>query len=94
MFFSRFTSLQKQAEILPLATALIARLRSQFNHVFTLIIVMPRRFKSINYHLNRPKIELSLSKKDCKIFRVLSALLPDPRDSRLPDWIFLAMHLH
>ena len=39
----------KKAEILPLATALIAHLRSQFNYVFTLLIVMPGRFKSINY---------------------------------------------
>ena len=52
--------------MLPLATALIARLRSQFNHVFTLLIVMPERFKSINYYLNRPKIKLSLAKKIAK----------------------------
>ena len=79
---------------MPLATALIARLRSQFKHVFTLLIVMPGHFKSINYYLNRPKIKLSLPKKDCKIFRVLSALPPDPRDSPPPDWIFLAVRLH
>ena len=52
--------------MLPLATALIARLRNQLNHVFTLLIVMPERFKSINYYLNRPKIELSLPKQTAK----------------------------
>ena len=66
---------------MPLATALIARLRSQFNHVFTLLIFMPGRFESINYYLNKPKIKLSLPKKDCKIFRVLSDLPPDPWDT-------------
>ena len=66
---------------MPLATALIARLRSQFNHAFTVLIVMSGRFKSIDYYLNRPKIKLSLAKKDCK---VLSTLAPDPRDSRPP----------
>ena len=69
MFFSDLPAFKK-AEILPLATALIARLRSQFNHVFTLLIVMPGRFKSINHYLNRPKIKLFLPKKKCKIFRV------------------------
>ena len=49
--------------MLPLAIALIARLRSQLNHVFALLIVMPERFKSINYYFNRPKIKLSLPKK-------------------------------
>ena len=45
MFFSRFTGLQKKkAEILPLATALIARLHSQFDHAFTLLIVMSGHF--------------------------------------------------
>ena len=52
--------------MLPLATALIARLRSQLNHVFALLIVMPECFKSINYYLNRPKIKLSLPKKIAK----------------------------
>ena len=45
---------------------------------------MPGRFKSINLYLNRSKIKLSLPKKDCKIFRVLKRLPPDPRDSRPP----------
>ena len=66
MFFPDLPACKKKAEILPLATALIARLRSQFNHVFTLLIVMPGRFKSINYYLNRPKIKLSLPKKIAK----------------------------
>ena len=55
-----------QAEILPLATALIARLRSQFNDAFTLLNVMSGCFKSINYYLNRLKIKLSLPKKIAK----------------------------
>ena len=45
-FFPDLPASIKKAEILPLATALIARLRSQFNHVFTLLIVMPERFKN------------------------------------------------
>ena len=65
-FFPDLPACIKKAEILPLATALIARLRSQLNHVFTLLIVMPERFKSINYYLNRPAIKLSLPKKIAK----------------------------
>ena len=38
----------KKAEILSLAIALKDHLRSQFNHVFALLIPMPR-FKSINF---------------------------------------------
>ena len=56
--------------MLPLATALIARLRSQLNHVFSLLIVMPERFKSLNYYLNRPKIKLSFPKKIAKFSSV------------------------
>ena len=65
-FFQIYRLVKKKAEILPLATALIARLRSQFNHAFTVLIVMSGRFKSINYYLNRPKIKLSLAKKIAK----------------------------
>ena len=65
-FFPDLPACIKKAEILPLATALIARLRSQFNHVFTLLIVMPEHFKSINYYLNGPKIKLFLPKKIAK----------------------------
>ena len=32
----------KKAEILPLASALVAHLRSQFNHVFALLVSTPR----------------------------------------------------
>ena len=39
----------KKAEILLLATALIAHLRSQIKHVFTPLISV-RRFKSIHFH--------------------------------------------
>ena len=66
MFFPDLPACIKQAEMLPLATALIARLRSQLNHVFALLLVMPERFKSINYYLNRPKIKLSLPKQITK----------------------------
>ena len=65
-FFQIYRLVKKKAEILPLATALIARLHSQFDHAFTLLIVMSGRFKSINYYLNRPKIKLSLPKKIAK----------------------------
>ena len=65
-FFQIYWLVKKKAEILPLATALIARLHSQFNHAFTVLIVMSGRFKSINYYLNRPKIKLSLAKKIAK----------------------------
>ena len=65
-FFPDLPACKKKAEILPLATALIARLRSQFNHAFTVLIVMSGRFKSINYYLNKPKIKLSLAKKIAK----------------------------
>ena len=54
------------AEILLLATALIACLHNQFDHVFTLLIVMSGHFKSINYYLNKPKIKLSLPKEIAK----------------------------
>ena len=55
----------KTAEILPLATTLITHLRSQFIHVFALLISMPR-FKSINFCQNRPEIKILLQ-KNCKI---------------------------
>ena len=35
-------------DILPLTTPLIAHFRSQFNHVFSMLIPMPR-FKRINF---------------------------------------------
>ena len=37
------------SEILPLATDLLAYLRSQFNHVFALLKALMWRFKSINF---------------------------------------------
>ena len=49
----------RRTEILPLATFHIARLFNQFNHVFALLVSMPR-FKSIKFYLNRPKIKLIL----------------------------------
>ena len=73
MFFPDLPACKKKAEILPLATALIACLHSQFDHAFTLLIVMSGHFKSINYYLNKPKIVIFV-KKDCKIF---STLAPD-----------------
>ena len=66
MFFSDLPACKEKAEILPLATALIACLHSQFDHAFTLLIVMSGHFKSINYYLNKPKIKLSLPKKIAK----------------------------
>ena len=65
-FFPDLPACKKKAEILLLATALIARLHSQFDHAFTLLIVMSGHFKSINYYLNRPKIKLSLANKSAK----------------------------
>ena len=58
----------KKAEILPLATALIAYLRSQFNHVFALLVFMPC-FKSINFYQDVPEIKLFLQ-KNCKIYKL------------------------
>ena len=64
--------------MLPLAIALIARLRSQLNHVFALLIVMPECFKSINYYFNRPKIKLCyLCQKRLQNFPNVKALPPD-----------------
>ena len=65
-FFQIYRLVKKKAEILPLATALIACLHNQFDHAFTLLIVMSGHFKSINYYLNKPKIKLSLPKKIAK----------------------------
>ena len=46
--FYDLTACNYKTEILLLATALIAHLRSQFNHVFELLICMPR-FERINF---------------------------------------------
>ena len=59
--FYHLPTCNKKAEILPLATALIAHLRSQFNYAFALLIPMPC-FKSVNFYHNRPKIKLFLQK--------------------------------
>ena len=64
--FQIYRLVKKKAEILPLATALIARLHNQFDHAFTLLIVMSGHFKSINYYLNKPKIKLFLPKNIAK----------------------------
>ena len=76
MFFSELLACKKKPEILPLATALIACLRNQFNHAFALLIFMPARFKSINYYQNRPKIKLSRQRK-LQNLRALGAPLPN-----------------
>ena len=64
--FPHLPACKKKDEILLLATALIARLHNQFDHAFTLLIVMSGHFKSINYYLNKHKIKLSLPKKIAK----------------------------
>ena len=46
--FCDLPACNKKADILTLTTALIAHIRSQFNHVFALLIPMPR-FKSIHF---------------------------------------------
>ena len=67
----------KKTDILPLTIAVIAHLRSQFNHVFALLIPMPR-FKSIICCKNRPKIKLFLQKKKkLQNLQALGPLLPD-----------------
>ena len=65
IFFISFYDLpacNKKVKILSLATAFIAHLRSQFNHVFALLIFMPR-FKGINFYQNKHKFTLFLQKK-------------------------------
>ena len=52
----------KCIEILPLATSHNAHFCNQFNHVFTLLISMPRN-KSINFCQIMPKITLLWQKK-------------------------------
>ena len=46
--FYHLPGCNKKAKILPLPTALIDHLRSQFNHGFVLLISMPR-FSNINF---------------------------------------------
>ena len=48
IFFYNLPDCNKKAKILPLATALIAHLRSQFSRRFELLISMPR-LKSVNF---------------------------------------------
>ena len=65
----------KRTDILSTATSHIALLWNLYNHVFALLISMPR-FNSINFYQNRPKIKIFLPKK-YKIFeRWGSALRP------------------
>ena len=59
-------------EILPLTTAIIARLHDHFYPVFALLISMPR-FKNINFYQNRPIIKLL-----AKTLQNLQALGPLP----------------
>ena len=54
-----------KAEILPLATALIAYLPCQFNDALAPLISRPR-FESIDFYFNGPKIMLFLQKQNCK----------------------------
>ena len=42
VFFYDLPACNKKAEVLSLATVLISNLRSQFNHVFPILISMPR----------------------------------------------------
>ena len=46
-YFQIYRLVKKKAEILLLATALIACLHSQFDHAFTLLIVMSGHFKAL-----------------------------------------------
>ena len=56
----------KRTEILAVATSHIAHLCKKYNHVFALLICMPR-FNSVNFHQNWSKIKLVLP-KGFKIF--------------------------
>ena len=81
----------------------VAHLCNQFNHVFAVLISMPR-FKSNNLYQTRPKIKLSLQ-KNCKIFERLGLSPQTPNGFRqlgaLPPYQkaqpscckFLALHL-
>ena len=51
----------KSTEILAIATSRIAHLCNSYNHIFALLIAMPR-FNSINFYQKRPKIKLFLPK--------------------------------
>ena len=66
----------KKDDILPLTTALIAHNRSQFNHVFPLLISM-LGYKSISFYYNRRKIKLLIEKK-LQNFLALGAVPSDP----------------
>ena len=72
-FFSKIT-IHKKAEILPLATVLKDHLRSQFNHVFAILLSVPH-YKRVNFYQNMYKIKLSLQN-----LRALGAPLPDLRN--------------
>ena len=69
------TACNKKANNLPLTIALIAHLRSQFNHVYALLITMPR-LKALIF----AKIGLKLSYfcKKMQSLRKLGALPLDP----------------
>ena len=73
--------------MLPLATALVVHLRSQFNHVFALLVSM-LHFKSINFCKNMPKIKLFWQKKNCKLAEQWGNSAPRPRNG--PHCKFLA----
>ena len=55
-----------RTEILPLANSHIAYLCKKYNHVFALLISMPRS-KALIFYQNRRKINLFLPKKQ-KVF--------------------------
>ena len=74
--------LVKKADILPLAAALIAHLRSKFNHVLALLFFMPAHFKSTNYYQNRPEIKLFLQKNFKKLQNLRALSDPPPPDHR------------
>ena len=65
--------------MLPLATALVVHLRSQFNHVFALLVSM-LHFKSINFCKNMPKLKLFWQKK-LQTRRAVGQLCP-----QTPKW--------
>ena len=48
-YFIDLPACDKKAEVIPVAPALVTQLRSQFNHIFTLLVSMPH-FTSIKFH--------------------------------------------
>ena len=66
LYFTIYQLVNKRSEILAIAISHMAHICNLYNHVFALLISMPR-FNSINFYQNGPKIKIFFLKK-YKIF--------------------------